>query len=177
MADTALPEMAWPAPAAMPGATLNRPAFTARILPPAGATLIGGDLAAALAALAPGAPLVGLGGETGEGAHALRIARDRALLVTTAPLAAPEGWRAGSDRAGWAASAADDAWMAVEIAGAGAADVIAQGTAADLVLGAPSAMTLFAGRPMLLARRGDAFRLQAEAPFREYLWEWLAGAA
>jgi heterotetrameric sarcosine oxidase gamma subunit len=173
MAETALLEMDWPAPVATPGATLDRPTFTARILPPAGATLIGGDLAAALAELAPGAPLVGLGGETGDGAHALRIARDRALLVAAAPLAAPDGWRAD----GWAASAADDGWMAVEIAGPGAADVIAQGTAADLALGSPSAMTLFAGRPMLLARRGDAFRLHVEAPFREYLWEWLAGAA
>jgi sarcosine oxidase gamma subunit len=168
-----LPEMAWPAPAARPGARVERPGFTATVLPPAGATLVTGDLAAALAELAPGAPLVGLGAETGDGPHALRIARDKALVVTDAPLGAPEGWRA----AGYAASAADDAWTVIEIAGAGARDAVAQGTAARPEEGSPSAACLFAGRPCLLARRGGAFRLHVEAPFAEYLFAWLSGAA
>jgi sarcosine oxidase gamma subunit len=173
MAENALPEMAWPAPIAAPGARFERWSFTVSILPPAGATLISGALGPALEALAPGAPLVGLGGEVGQGAHALRIARDTALLATSEPLDAPEGWFAE----GYAVSAADDAWIVFEIDGPGAADVVAQGTAADLAAGSPSAACLFAGRPCLLSRRGGAFRLHAEATFAEYLFEWLAGAA
>jgi hypothetical protein len=140
--------------------------------PPAGATLISGDLDAALSALAPGAPMLGLAEEAGDGPHALRIARSRALLVTPEPLDAEPGWRAE----GFAASAADDAWVVIEIAGQAAAHVVAQGTAVDVAAGSPSAALWFAQRPCLLSRRDAGFRLHAEAPFREYLWEWLAGA-
>ena len=47
------------------------------------------------AALAPGAPMLGLYALKPEGAHALRIGRSSALLVSPAPLAVAEGWREG----------------------------------------------------------------------------------
>ena len=84
---------------------IQRPRLTARALTGHGATLLSGDLVAAIATLAPGAPLLGLHAMVPESAHALRIGRDRALLVTQAPLAAADGWRDG-----WCASCVDDGW-------------------------------------------------------------------
>lgn len=166
-------EMDWPAPAALPGATIEKDGATITMRAPAGASLVSGDLLAAIAVLAPGACRVGLGGQTGESAHALTIARDRALLVTEKPIDTAPGWHEG----GFALTPADDAWCVFEIVGPAAADIVAEGTSADLAAGSPSAAVLFAGRPCLLARTGEAFRLHVEAPFREYMYEWLSGAA
>ena len=57
----------------------------ARRLDGLGQTLISGDLDAAIAGLAPGAPILGLYALAPESAHALRIGRTSALLVTPAP--------------------------------------------------------------------------------------------
>ena len=111
--------------------------------------LISGDLGAAIAALAPGAPLLGLYAPAPAGAHALRIARDRALLVTPAPLGAADGWRDG-----WCATAVDDGWAAIDVEGPDAPSALAQGTSADLAAGSPSAAVLFAGFRCLLAADG-----------------------
>ena len=153
------------------GTLIARPGFTARAGAGLGRTLISGDLDAALAALAPGAPLVGLHRLAPEGAHALRIARDRALLVTPAPIAAAGGWREG-----FCATCVDDGWAAVDVEGEGAGLVLMQGTAADLSAGSPSAAVLFAGRRCLLARTEGGFRLHVEAQGLEALLTWLDGA-
>jgi len=164
-------EMNW-APARRPEGTLiDRPRLTARALGPLGQTLVSGDLEAAIAALAPGAPLLGLYAPAPEGAHALRIARDRALIVTGAPLHTADGWRDG-----WCATSVDDGWAAVEVSGPDAALALAQGTSADLAAGSPSAAVLFAGLRCLIARTNAGFRLHVEAPFLEALLTWLDGA-
>ena len=108
-------ELQWPP--ARDGAELliDRPRLAARRLGGLGQTLISGDLDAAVAALAPGAPMLGLYALAPESAHALRIGRTSALLVTPAPLAPHEGWRDG-----WCATSADDGWAAVEVSGADA---------------------------------------------------------
>ena len=153
-------------------ALVVRPGFAARAWTGIGQTLISGDLDVALAALAPGAPLVGLYGLAPEGAHALSIARDRALLVTPAPLGAADGWRDG-----WCATSVDDGWVAVDVEGEGAAQVLMQGTSADLAAGSPSAAVLFASRRVLLARTDAGFRLHVERPLLEALLTWLDGAS
>ena len=91
----------------------TRPGFAVAARTGLGQTLISGDLEAALEALAPGAPLLGLYGLAPDSAHALRIARDQALLVTPAPLGVAEGWRDG-----WCATAVDDGWACVDVEGA-----------------------------------------------------------
>ena len=103
-------EMAWAPARRGTGTLIDRPRLTARALGGLGRTLISGDLGAAIAAIAPGAPLIGLYGPAPTGAHALRIARDRALLVTPAPLAAADGWRDG-----WCATGVDDGWAAIDL--------------------------------------------------------------
>lgn len=133
------------------------------------AWLVSGDLTAAMAALAPDAPMVGLGGDTGAGAHAVRIARDRVLLVAEADIA--PGWHDG-----FAATPADDLWHVFTLEGPAAQRVIAEGTAADVAAGSPSASVLFAGQTCLLMRHGDAWRLCAETPRAWAMAEWLKGA-
>jgi hypothetical protein len=153
------------------GELIERPRLTVRARPGLGQTLISGDLAAALAALAPGAPILGLHALAPEGAHALRIARDRALLITPAPLAAADGWRES-----WCATPVDDGWAAIEVIGADAPLALMEGTSADLAAGSPSAAVMFAGFRALLVKREQGFRLHLEAPWREALLAWLDGA-
>lgn len=154
------------------GALIARPGLTARARSRIGQTLISGDLAAALAELAPGAPFVGLYGPAPGWAYALRIAPDKALLVTPAAIRADEGWREG-----WAATPVDDGWVALDVRGAQAPLVLMQATAADLWAGSPSAALLFAGLRCLLARTQAGFRLHVERPWLEALLTWLDGAS
>ncbi len=160
------------APARRAGdALMARPGFAVRARTGLGQTLISGDLEAALKALARGAPLLGLYATAPRGRHALRIGRDKALLVTSAPIAVAEGWRDG-----WCATAVDDGWVVVDVEGPGAGLVLMQGTSADLAAGSPSAAVLFAGRRCLLLGAEKGFRLHVEAPWFDALMTWLDGA-
>ena len=120
-------ETAWAPARRGTGTLIDRPRLTGAGADGRGHTLISGDLGAAIAALAPGAPILGLYAPAPDGAHALRIARDQALLVTPAPLGAAEGWRDG-----WCATTVDDGWAAIEVEGEDAPSALAQGTSADL---------------------------------------------
>ncbi len=164
-------EMSWAPARRGTGTLIDGPRLTARALNGRGRVLVSGDLDAAIAALAPGAPLLGLTAPAPEGAHALRIARDRALLVTPAPLGAAEGWRDG-----WCATAVDDGWATIDVDGPDAPSALAQGTSADLDAASPSAAVLFAGFRCLILRTDAGFRLHVEAPWLEALLTWLDGA-
>jgi sarcosine oxidase gamma subunit len=150
---------------------IDKPRLTARALTGLGQTLVSGDLEAAIASLGPGAPLLGLYAPAPTAAHALRIARDRALIVTPTPLGAADGWRDG-----WCATTVDDGFAAIDVEGPDAALALSQGTSADLAVGSPSAAVLFAGLRCLLARTEAGFRLHVEAPWLEALLTWLDGA-
>ena len=93
-------ERNWSAARFPEGTLIDRPRLRARAVEGFGQTLISGDLDAALGALAPGAPMLGLYALAPEGSHALRIARDRALLVTPAPLGVADGWQGDGSWAG-----------------------------------------------------------------------------
>jgi len=160
-------ETAWAPARRAEGLLIERPRLVARALAARGQALISGDLEAAVAGLAPGAPLLGLYALAPTGAHALRIARDRALLVTPAPLGAIGG------RDFWFATSVDDGWAAVEVEGADAPCALAQGTAADLDAGSPSAAARFADMRCLILRTDSGFRLHVEAPWLEALLAWL----
>ena len=115
-------EMNWRPARRTEGLLIDRPRLTARAVNGRGQTLVSGDLHAAIAALAPCAPLLGLFCVAPEDAHALRIASDRALLVTPAPLAAAEGWRGG-----WCVTGLDHGFVAIDVAGADAPSALARG--------------------------------------------------
>ena len=100
----------------------------------------------------------------------VRIARDRALIVSAGQLAVEPGWR--SD--GWAATPADDVYAVLEIEGAGLPALVSEATSADLDAGSPSASVMFAGIPCLLYRTGQTTaRLHVERPLATYVWHWL----
>jgi hypothetical protein len=164
-------ETRWPPARGGLGLLIDRPRLRARGLDGLGQTLTSGDLQAAVAALAPGAPLLGLHVLAPEGAHALRIGRVSALLVTPAPLGAADGWRDG-----WCATSVDDGWAAVEVTGADAPLALMQATSADLDAGSPSAAVIVFGLRALLGRTQAGFRLHVEAPWLETLLAWLDGA-
>ncbi len=163
-------EMRWPPARAGAGLLVDRPRLHARATSGLGQTLISGDLEAAIAALAPGAPMLGLYALAPESAHALRIGRASALLTTPAPLIVADGWREG-----WCATAVDDGWVAIDVSGADALEALAQGTSADPAVGSPSAAVVFFGLQCLLARTAAGFRLHVEAPWLETLLTWLDG--
>jgi hypothetical protein len=163
-------EMEWAPPRACADLLIDHPRLTARRLGGLGQILISGDLDAAVAALAPGASMLGLYALVPAGEHALRIGRTSALLITQAPLAVVDGWRDG-----WCATSVDDGWAAVEVSGEDAPQALMQATSADLASGSPSAATLFFGLRGLLARTQAGFRVYVEAPWLETLLAWFDG--
>jgi hypothetical protein len=163
-------EMEWPAARGAAVLLIDRQRLTVRRLGGLGQTLISGDLDAAVADLAPGAPMLGLYALALNAAHALRIGRQSALLVTPTPLTPQEGWRDG-----WCATSVDDGWAAIEISGDDAAQALMQATSADLASGSPSAAVLVFGLRGLLARTPSGFRVHVETPWLETLLTWLDG--
>ena len=163
-------EMEWPPARGGAELLIDRQRLNARRLGGLGHTLISGDLEAALADLALGAPMLGLYALAPETAHALRIGRLSALLVTPAPLSVVDGWRDG-----WCATSVDDGWAAVEVSGANAGQALMQATSADLASCSPSAAVLVFGLRGLLARTPSGFRVHIEAPWLETLLAWLEG--
>jgi hypothetical protein len=175
-------EKQWPPARGGAELLIDRQRLTARRLDGLGQTLISGDLDAAITALAPGAPMLGLYALAPEGAHGLRIGRTSALVVTPAPLIGRseerpsfDGLRADGWRDGWCATSVDDGWAGVEVSGADAPRALMQATSADLGSGSPSAAVIFFGLRGLLARTPSGFRVHVESPWLETLLTWLDG--
>jgi hypothetical protein len=153
-------------------AEIRRAGWAARPVHGLGQVLVSGKLAAAMAALAPGAAETGLWGLADADRYAVRMARDRALIVTPAPMPVEPGWRAE----GWAASLADDLYTVLEIEGEGLDALASEAVTADLDRGSPSAALFFAGIPVLLYRRAPhVARLHVENALAPALWHWLDG--
>jgi sarcosine oxidase gamma subunit len=151
-------------------ARLTRPGWTGTPVSGLFQTLLSGDLDAAFASFDPRPASVGLWEIASPSRAAIRIAWDRALLVSTEPTLLTTGWRAG----GWAASDASDAWSVIDIVGAQAPTLVAGATSADLGAASPSASILFASVPALLYRLApDHARLHVESSLAPYLWRWL----
>ena len=163
-------EMEWPPARGGAELLIDRQRLTARRLGGLGQTLISGDLDAAIAEIAPGAPMLGLYGFAPESAHALRIGRTSALLVTPAPLSVADGWRDG-----WCATSVDDAGPRSRFRARTRRKALMQATSADLASGSPSAAVLVFGLRGLLARTPSGFRVHVESPWLETLLTWLDG--
>ena len=159
----------WPAFPGWGEAVVEREGWSARPVLGLPQGLVSGDCGAALTTHAPEAAEVGLWGIASTEIVAARIARDRVLVVGTAPIDMPFGWNGG-----WAASPVGDASFVVDLEGPAVEEVIREGTAADLGASSPSAAILFAGVQAILYRRAERHaRLHVEAPFGPYLWRWL----
>jgi hypothetical protein len=164
----AMDEREWTNATPEPGDRIEAEGVTVTCEAPGGAALVSGDLQAALAELAPGAPLLGLGADEPDAPAALQLARDRALVISAAPLELSAGWHAG-----YAVSPADDLHVLVRLEGARAEEVCRSGIAAPLDGGSPCAAVLFAGRPVIATRHADAIRLRVERPDAAWLWSLL----
>jgi hypothetical protein len=162
-------ERNWTNHAPEAGDTLKTPGATVHCLAPGGQTVLSGALDAAVAALAPDAPMLGLlDTMPGSGAYALRIARDRALLCTPEPPGAAPGWHAD-----FALSAADDLYVPMQIERDAGGLLLAACMSATG--GSPSAMTIFAEKPCLVARAGGgAVRAWVQRPDAAEVWARLA---
>jgi hypothetical protein len=173
-------EMQWPPARGGVELLIDRQRLTARCPGGLGQTLISGDLDAAIAGLAPGAPMLGLYALAPRSAHALRIGRTSALLVTPSPLVGRleerpsfDGLCADGWRDGWCATSVDDGWAAIEVSGADASQALMQATSADLASDSPSAAVFIFGLRGLIARTPTGFRVHIEAPWLETLLTWL----
>jgi len=115
-----------------------------------------------------GAAVLGCGAPAPQGPHAIRVARDRAILVTPAPLSVQPGWH-GS----YALSLADDLFAAIILSGPRAEEVASACTATPLDGSSPSATTLFAGVGALVTRAGETLVIRVQTPDAAYLWSCL----
>lgn len=153
----------WTTPTPLPGRTIEGEGLLITCLPPTGATLISGDLDAAIAALAPGAPLLGLLAPRPVAPFALRIARDRALLITPDVLDVAPGWR---ER--YALSPADDLYLCLAIEGARSAQLLSACLSASG--GSPSAAVPFGGHACLVLARETGADVWVPRPEAAALW-------
>lgn len=167
-------EMDWPPRRDLAGALIAGESFRVTVRPPGGITLISGDLTAGAAALAHGAPWLGLGGRAGSQPALAVIARDRACLLTAAPLGISSRW----DARGFAVTPADDAWIFLSLEGPGAGEALAQGCAADLDSGSPSAVALVTHAPAIVLRSDEGgYLLGIESPHVEAVLRWFEAIA
>jgi hypothetical protein len=155
-------ERDWTTRTPEPGAAIEIDGLTIRCEPPAGATLVSGDLEAAIAALTPGAPMLGLLARRPTGPHALRIGRDRALLCTAEPLGI-EGWHGR-----YAASSADDLFLSFTVTGPRMPDI--RSSCLSVQDASPSAATRVFGHTALVTGLADGIAIHVERPDAAAVW-------
>jgi len=150
-------------------ARLTRPGWNAAYIAGLFQTLISGDLTAAFARLDPRPVSVGFW-QIAHAPAAIRIGRDRALLVGSQAFTVGWGWRED----GWAATDASDAYGVLSLGGRALREIVSEATSADVDADSPSAAVQFAGVPALLYRVcADEARLHVEAALAPYVWRWL----
>jgi hypothetical protein len=140
------------------GARLSGPGCSVTRVGPGVLHAVSGDLEAALAALAPGAAMLGFGETPGTADFALRVGRDHALLVTGSAIDAPAGW----DARGFALSAAGGAYARLDLVGPAARDLLASGLASAPPWGSPSASVQAFGARALVSGRPEGLTLWVE---------------
>ena len=150
-------------------ARLTRPDWRVHVVDGLFQTLLTGYLAAAFASQHPQPASVGFWGIAPTRA-AIRVGRDRALLVSPQKFAPGFGWRDD----GWAASDASDAYSVLSLIGPALRTLVAEATSADIDGASRSAAIQFAGAPALLYRVAeDEARLHVETALAPYVWRWL----
>ncbi len=155
----------WPAPEVT---ALSGEGLTVRLLPPVPQVMVSGDLAALCAAHQLTAP-VGLLSHVDQPRHALRLARNRMLVVGMTMDHAAGGW---SD--GVAVTPMTGALAVVEMAGPNRMQVFARASAIDPRSESPSAALHFAGVNAALCRTSDTLRLHLDLGLVPYLMDWIA---
>ena len=160
----------WTPPPDWRTAAFEGEGWSVRPAPPLSRLLVSGDIAAAMVDHRLTTESVGLWQICGDAACALRIGRDRALIVSSTQSEIHTGW----NPRGYAVSPADDGWMAFDIAGPAMRELVAEMTVADLEAGSPSAACQACGVVALLHRTAAGVaRIHVETGQGPYLWRWI----
>ncbi|ANH08875.1 sarcosine oxidase subunit gamma family protein [Shinella sp. HZN7] len=132
--------------------------------------LVSGDVDRFLARYDLGRDVGALGLALGE-RYAVRVARDRLLVVGISPAELADGWH----DEGWAVTTVSAALRVVEARGEGIRDLLARGTALDPDNPGPCAAMSFAGMMATIYRHAEAgtLRIHVDRGLASYLWEWL----
>ena len=130
----------------------------------------------------PGARLKGPHESDPGDPYAIRIAADRALLVTAGPLDTVAPGHSAWHDAGFAATDLGAAMIVLALLGPDAPALLARGTGVDLMAAPPAsgggAAMLTAGVRVVAYRHGaDGLRLHVDRSMAPYLWRWLETAA
>lgn len=148
--------------------SLSGPGLTVRVLPPVPQVMVSGDLDAFLAR--HGLPAAGgLLAETSDSRYALRLARNRMLVVGLDLPPQAAGWADGC-----ATTPMTGALAVVEITGPDAMALFARGTVVDPRSASPSAALIFAGVTLVASRHDTALRLHLDRGLVPYLMDWIA---
>jgi sarcosine oxidase gamma subunit len=134
-------------------------------------TLISGRLDAALAALNMPVRVTGAAEPADGDPYAVRLARDRMLLIASETPDLTPGWHDG----GFAVSPMDDAYVVIQVEGFLLPEILSRGSSLDFSRGGNSVATRFAGIPVLLYRHQTSTRLRihVERALSAYLWRWI----
>lgn len=135
--------------------------------------MVSGDIEAGLASLCAGVHAQGPEGRVQGEPYALRLARDRVLLVAAT---SQPGLRTGWHGAGFAVSDLTGGHVVFEITGPVASDLLAQGVYHPLEGRTGSVLSRIAGLTVAVYAREDAgtWRVHVERAMAAYLWQWLA---
>jgi hypothetical protein len=101
--------------------------------------------------------------------YALRIARDRILMVNGRADALDPGWHED----GYAVTDVSAMYHVFEIEGGGMDALIGEAMFIDPNGQSPSASTMFAGQGAIVYRHDGRLRVHVERGFAPFLWQWL----
>ncbi len=150
--------------------SLMRDGWSLKPVPGLGRTIVIGRIAEAIASIAPDCPMLGLWEIAQTPAFAIRMSRDKAMIVSPEPLGLTPGWNAG----GWAVTPADSGYLAFELAGDELDAIIREATTTDVWAGSRSAAIVFAGVACLMVRTAPKTALlHVETGRDAYIWRWL----
>lgn len=137
--------------------------------------LISGRLDAALSLLHTPARITGAADPAAGDPYAIRLARDRLLLISSEPPDLTPSWH----DAGFAVSTMDDAYVIVQIDGYLLPEILSRGSSLDFSHGGNSVATRFAGVPVLLYRyqNSTCLRIHVERGLAAYLWRWIGSCS
>jgi hypothetical protein len=136
-------------------------------------SLVSGALPAAAALVGAELPGLGLFADSALPNCAVRVARDRMLLVGPQPLNAEPGWH----EPGFALSSVDNGLQAYALSGASVTALLRAGTAIDPCASSPCASLLFGGFTAIAYRCQGLLRLHVERSLAHAFEAWLRQAA
>ncbi|AEH84762.1 hypothetical protein [Mesorhizobium opportunistum] len=163
----------WPIAPDWPAAMITTPGLAVRTVTGLDQMLVSGDLDAWARLSGVKAEGVGAFGAAQGERYAARLARDRLLVVSNAPLAIAAGWH----KEGFAVTEISTGLQLFEIEGVGLDAFIARGTTIDPRQSSASATLSFAGVSAIVYRHGSKLRIHVDRGLAAYLWTWMEQAA